>query len=71
LVDVSQDVIINEEDCGTLRGFVATALKKMKKLLKHYTKEFLGRTTVHDIYHPLNRRVNYSAGEEITEEIVK
>jgi DNA-directed RNA polymerase subunit beta' len=53
LVDVAQDVIISEEDCGTLRGLVATALKKNDELLNHYMIEFLGRTSVHDIFHIL------------------
>ncbi len=53
LVDVSQDVIINEEDCGTLRGLVATAIKKNEEVVESLYERILGRTTVHNVYHPL------------------
>jgi DNA-directed RNA polymerase subunit beta' len=69
LVDVSQDVIITEEDCGTLRGLVATAIKKNEEVVETLYERILGRTTVHDIYHPLTGELIISAGEELTEEI--
>ena len=69
LVDVSQDVIINEEDCGTLRGLVATTIKKNEEVVETLYERILGRTTVHDIYHPLTGELIVSAGEELTEEI--
>ncbi len=53
LVDVSQDVIISEPDCGTLRGIVATAIKKNEEVVETLYERILGRTTVHDVYHPL------------------
>jgi len=69
LVDVSQDVIINEEDCGTLRGLVATAIKKNEEVVETLYERILGRTTVHNVYHPLTGKSLVGAGEEITEEI--
>jgi len=69
LVDVSQDVIINEEDCGTLRGLVANAIKKNEEVVESLYERILGRTTVHDIYNPLTGELIISAGEELTEEL--
>ena len=69
LVDVSQDVIITEEDCGTLRGLVATAIKNNEDIVESLYERILGRTTVHNIYHPLTGDLIVSSGEEITEEI--
>jgi DNA-directed RNA polymerase subunit beta' len=69
LVDVSQDVIINEEDCGTLRGLVATAIKNNEEIVESLYERILGRTTVHDIYNPLTGELITAAGEEITEEV--
>ncbi|MDF1570173.1 MAG: DNA-directed RNA polymerase subunit beta' [Bacteroidales bacterium] len=69
LVDVSQDVIINEFDCGTLRGLVATAIKKNEEVVETLYERVLGRTTVHDVYHPLTGDLIIESGEEITEDI--
>jgi len=69
LVDVAQDVIINEEDCGTLRGLVATAIKKNEEVVETLYERILGRTAVHDVFHPLTGELIVAAGEEITEEI--
>ena len=69
LVDVSQDVIINEEDCGTLRGLVATAIKKNEEVVESLYERILGRTTVHDIYHPLTGELIIEAGQELNEEL--
>ncbi len=71
LVDVSQDVIINEEDCGTLRGLVATAIKKNEEVVESLYERILGRTTVHDVFHPLTGELIIEAGRELTEEIAK
>ncbi len=71
LVDVAQDVIINEEDCGTLRGLQATAIKRNEEVVQSLYERILGRTSVHDIYNPLNNELIVKAGEEITEEIAK
>ena len=71
LVDVSQDVIITESDCGTLRGLVATAIKKNEEVVESLYERILGRTTVHDVFHPLTGKLIVAAGEEITEEIAQ
>jgi DNA-directed RNA polymerase subunit beta' len=71
LVDVSQDVIVSEHDCGTLRGIVATAIKNNEEVVESLYERILGRTTVHDVYHPLSGELIVAAGEEITEEIAK
>jgi DNA-directed RNA polymerase subunit beta' len=71
LVDVSQDVIITEEDCGTLRGLVATAIKNNEEVVESLYERILGRTAVHDVYHPLTGELVVTSGEEITEEIAK
>jgi DNA-directed RNA polymerase subunit beta' len=69
LVDVSQDVIITEDDCGTLRGLVATAIKNNEEVVESLYDRILGRTTVHDIYNPLTGELIVSAGDEITEDV--
>jgi DNA-directed RNA polymerase subunit beta' len=71
LVDVSQDVIINEEDCGTLRGLIATAIKKNEEVVESLYERILGRTTVHDVFHPLTGELIVEAGQELTEELAK
>jgi DNA-directed RNA polymerase subunit beta' len=71
LVDVAQDVIINQDDCGTLRGLVATTLKKNEEVVESLYERILGRTSVHDIYHPLTGELIIQNGEEFTEEISK
>jgi len=69
LVDVSQDVIISEEDCGTLRGLTITALKKAEEVVESLYDRILGRVTLHDVYHPQSGQLIIPAGKEITEEI--
>jgi DNA-directed RNA polymerase subunit beta' len=71
LVDVSQDVIINEEDCGTLRGLVATAIKKNEEVVESLYERILGRTAVHDVFHPLTGELIVVAGQELTEDLAK
>ncbi|MGX8707484.1 MAG: DNA-directed RNA polymerase subunit beta', partial [Bacteroidales bacterium] len=71
LVDVSHDVIINEEDCGTLRGLVATAIKNKDTVVESLGERILGRTSVHDIYNPLTGEKILSAGDQITEDIAE
>jgi DNA-directed RNA polymerase subunit beta' len=71
LVDVAQDVIITIEDCGTLRGLVATALKKNDEVVESLYDRILGRTTVHNVYNPLTGDLIIGAGEEVTEEYAK
>ena len=67
LVDVSHDVIITEEDCGTLRGLVCTALKNGDEVISSLYERILGRVSVHDIIHPTTGEKIVKAGEEITE----
>ncbi len=67
LVDVSHDVIITEEDCGTLRGLVCTALKNGDEEISSLYERILGRVSVHDIVNPTTGELIVSAGEEITE----
>src|SRR5574344_971468 len=67
LVDVSHDVIINEEDCGTLRGLAATEIKKVATLFER----ILGRVSVHDIYHPITNELLVESGQEITESVAE
>ena len=69
LVDVSHDVIINETDCGTLRGLVCTALKDGDEIISSLGERILGRVSVHDIIHPTTGKLIVAAGEEITEAI--
>jgi DNA-directed RNA polymerase subunit beta' len=69
LVDVAQDVVINAEDCGTLRGIVATALKKNDEVVEPLYDRILGRTSVHDVYLPESDQLIVGAGELISEEV--
>ena len=69
LVDVTQDVIISEPDCGTLRGLTVTALKKNENVVEKLYDRILGRVTLHDIYHPQTGELIIGAGEELVEEI--
>ena len=71
LVDVSHDVIINEEDCGTLRGLVCTELKNNEDVIASLYERILGRVSVHDVIHPITGEVIVKAGEEIREEAAK
>uniref|UniRef100_UPI00321718C1 DNA-directed RNA polymerase subunit beta' n=1 Tax=uncultured Draconibacterium sp. TaxID=1573823 RepID=UPI00321718C1 len=71
LVDVAQDVIISEDDCGTLRGLVATDVKNNEEVVASLYERIIGRTCVHDIYHPLNGNLIIKSGDEITEAIAK
>ena len=71
LVDVANDVIIHEEDCGTLRGLVCTELKNNEEVVATLYERILGRVSVHDIIHPLTGEMLVQSGEEITEEVAK
>jgi DNA-directed RNA polymerase subunit beta' len=66
LVDVSQDVIINEHDCGTLRGLDVTPLKKNDEIVESLSDRIEGRVALQDVYHPLNENLLVGAGEVIT-----
>ncbi len=69
LVDVAQDVVINESDCGTLRGITVTALKDNEDVVEPLSERILGRVSVHDVFDPITEELIITAGEEITEEI--
>ncbi len=71
LVDVAQDVIISEQDCGTLRGLTITVLKKQEEVVESLYDRILGRVTLHDVYHPQTGDLIIEAGEEITEEVAR
>jgi DNA-directed RNA polymerase subunit beta' len=69
LVDVAQDVVITNEDCGTLRGLVASALKKNEEVVESLYDRILGRTTVHDVHHPQTGDLLIASGEQIDEDV--
>jgi DNA-directed RNA polymerase subunit beta' len=71
LVDVAQDVIINHDDCGTLRGLIATAVKKNEDIVQTLYERIVGRTSVHDVINPLTNEVLVASGQEISEEIAQ
>ena len=71
LVDVSHDVIINEEDCGTLRGLDCTALKNNDEVIATLAERILGRVSVHDVIDPTTGELIVASGEEITESLAQ
>ena len=71
LVDVAQDVIVNEEDCGTLRGVFIKALKDNEDVVEPLSERILGRVSVHDVYDPISNKLIVGSGEEITESVSK
>ncbi len=71
LVDVSQDVIINTEDCGTLRGIEVQALKKNEEVIETLGERVLGRVALNDVINPITEEVIVEAGQEIVEEMVE
>jgi DNA-directed RNA polymerase subunit beta' len=69
LVDVAQDVIINEADCGTLRGLTAMALKNNDDVVESLTDRLLGRIALNDVYHPTTGELIVTGGEMIDEDV--
>jgi DNA-directed RNA polymerase subunit beta' len=69
LVDVAQDVVINDEDCGTLRGIATSALKDNEDIIEPLYDRILGRTSLHNVYNPLTDELIVEAGGNINEEI--
>lgn len=69
LVDVAQDVIINEEDCGTLRGIEITPLRKNDEIVEPISERILGRVSLHDIYHPETDEIIMEANQLITSDL--
>ena len=71
LVDVAQDVVITEEDCGTLRGIATTALKDNEDIIEPLSDRIEGRTSLHDVYDLVTDKLLVAAGSKITEELAK
>src|SRR5688572_9668063 len=71
LVDVAQDVVITEEDCGTLRGIAISALKDNEEVVEPLVDRIVGHTSLHNIYTPSTDQLILSAGEEINDNIAK
>ena len=71
LVDVAQDVVITEEDCGTLRGIATTALKDNEDIIEPLSDRIEGRTSLHNVYDPVSEKLIVAAGEQITEQLAK
>ncbi|HWR33764.1 MAG TPA: DNA-directed RNA polymerase subunit beta' [Chitinophagaceae bacterium] len=71
LVDVSQDMVITEEDCGTLRGIATSALKDNEDVIEPLSDRIAGRTSLHDVYDPMTDQLIIAAGDEITVDLSK
>jgi len=71
LVDVSQDVIVNSDDCGTLRGITVEPLKKNEEIVETLQERIVGRTSLDDVYDPITEELLVSAGEHISESIAE
>jgi DNA-directed RNA polymerase subunit beta' len=71
LVDVAQDMVITEEDCGTLRGIATSALKDNEDIIEPLSDRLAGRTSLHDVYDPLNDQPIIAAGDEITVDLAR
>jgi DNA-directed RNA polymerase subunit beta' len=71
LVDVAQDVVITEEDCGTLRGIATSALKDNEDIIEPLADRIEGRTSLHDIYNPVSDELIIAAGDEITASLAR
>ncbi|MBU87013.1 MAG: DNA-directed RNA polymerase subunit beta' [Flavobacteriaceae bacterium] len=71
LVDVAQDVIVNIEDCNTLRGISVEALKKNEEVVETLGERILGRVSLHDIYDPITNKIIVKSGDEINEDKVE
>src|SRR5215467_11304968 len=69
LVDVAQDVIINEEDCGTIRGLSVGALKDGEDVIEPLSDRVLGRVVVEDVYHPITNELVVEAGQILDESV--
>ncbi len=69
LVDVSQDMVITEEDCGTLRGIATSALKDNEDVIEPLSDRIAGRTSLHDVYDPISEQLIVAGGDEITVDV--
>jgi DNA-directed RNA polymerase subunit beta' len=71
LVDVAQDVVITEEDCGTLRGIGISALKDNEDVVEPLYDRILGRVSLHDVYNPQTDEQICEAGQLIDEDVAQ
>ncbi|KEO75048.1 DNA-directed RNA polymerase subunit beta' [Anditalea andensis] len=71
LVDVAQDMIVSEEDCGTLRGLIVSALKDNDEIVEPLSERIVGRVSVHDVYDPITEELILEGGEEISDDLAK
>ncbi len=71
LVDVAQDMVITEEDCGTLRGIATSALKDNEDVIEPLSDRLAGRTSLHDVYDPISDQMIVAAGDEITIDLAR
>jgi DNA-directed RNA polymerase subunit beta' len=71
LVDVAQDMIITEEDCGTLRGLIVQPLRDNDEIVEPLSERILGRVSVHDLYDPISDKLIVAAGFEIDDEVAR
>ncbi|MCX6323798.1 MAG: DNA-directed RNA polymerase subunit beta' [Sphingobacteriales bacterium] len=71
LVDVAQDVVINEEDCGTLRGIATSALKDNEDIIEPLSDRIEGRTSLHNVFHPVTDELLLAAGDEISADVAR
>ena len=71
LVDVAQDVIITEDDCGTLRGVEVSPLKKNDEIVEKLSERILGRVSLHDVYDPETDELIVVADQIISEALAK
>jgi DNA-directed RNA polymerase subunit beta' len=69
LVDVAQDAVVNEADCGTLRGLTVSALKDNEDVVEPLSERIIGRVSVHDVFDPLSNELIVAGGDEITQEV--
>ncbi|MEW5798240.1 MAG: DNA-directed RNA polymerase subunit beta' [Bacteroidota bacterium] len=71
LVDVAQDAIISEEDCGTFRGVLTGALKEGEDVKEPLSERILGRVSVHDVKDPMSGKILVKAGDIIDEDVAQ
>lgn len=71
LVDVAQDMIITEDDCGTLRGLIVQPLRDNDEIVEPLSERILGRVSVHDLYDPITDQLIVEAGFEIDDEVAR
>src|SRR5574343_553496 len=71
LHDVAQDVVVSEEDCGTLRGIPISALKDNEEVVETLYERILGRTSLHDVLNPVTEELIVASGDLINEDVAK